>query len=312
MPPAVLAESISKRYDDTVALDDVSIDVDSGEIFALVGPNGAGKTTLVGALTGTTTPDSGSVSIFGKSPTRVENSRVGLLPQSFTPPERLTARELVTYYQGLYDDPRRVDDVLAAVGMESADDTWYTNLSGGQKRRVCVGIALINDPDLLFLDEPTTGIDPTGRQSLWSLIADLAAGGTTIFLTTHYMKEAQQLADRVALLDDGMLVEVGSPTALIESHGGGTHLLVETETSPKQLTGLDAEVEPTEDGIRIPDVATADIGRIVGQLDTQGVTYETLTWTDPSLEDVYLSLTDEGIDEDEPSREPITARSQSQ
>ncbi|MFU1783271.1 ABC transporter ATP-binding protein [Haloarcula japonica] len=312
MPPAVLAESISKRYDDIVALDDVSIDVDGGEIFALVGPNGSGKTTLVEALTGTTTPDSGSVSIFGESPTSVEDGRVGLLPQSFTPPERLTARELVTYYQGLYDDQQRVDDVLAAVGMETADDTWYTNLSGGQQRRICVGITLVNDPDLLFLDEPTTGIDPAGRQSLWSLIDDLSAGGTTIFLTTHYMKEAQQLADRVALLDDGTLVEVGPPTDLIESHGGGTHLLVETETSPEQLSGLEADVEPTEDGIRILDVATADIGRVVGQLDAQGVTYETLTWTDPSLEDVYLSLTDESIDEGSPSREPMTAGGQSQ
>ncbi|MFY4814333.1 ABC transporter ATP-binding protein [Haloarcula sp. AONF1] len=307
MPPAVVAESISKRYDDTVALDDVSTKVDSGEIFALVGPNGAGKTTLVETLTGTTTPDSGSVSIFGESPTSVEDGRLGLLPQSFTPPERLTARELVTYYQGLYDDPQRVDDVLTAVGMETADETWYRNLSGGQQRRVCVGIALVNDPDLLFLDEPTTGIDPAGRQSLWSLIDDLAAEGTTIFLTTHYMKEAQQLADRVALLDDGTLVEVGPPTDLIASYGGGTHLLVETETSPEQLAGLDAEVEPTEDGIRILDVATADIGRIVGQLDTLGVTYETLTWTDPSLEDVYLSLTDERTDEDGSSREPMTA-----
>ncbi|EMA17961.1 ABC transporter ATP-binding protein [Haloarcula argentinensis] len=312
MPPAVLAESISKRYDDTVALDDVSINVDGGEIFALVGPNGAGKTTLVEALTGTATPDSGSVSIFGESPTSVEDGRLGLLPQSFTPPERLTARELVTYYQGLYDDPQRVDDVLTAVGMETADETWYRNLSGGQQRRVCVGIALVNDPDLLFLDEPTTGIDPAGRQSLWSLIDDLAAGGTTIFLTTHYMKEAQHLADRVALLDDGTLVEVGPPTDLIESYGGGTHLLVETETSPEQLAGLDAEVESTEDGIRILDVATADIGRVVGQLDAQGVTYETLTWTDPSLEDVYLSLTDERIHEDGPSREPVTAGGRSQ
>ncbi|MHC3381617.1 ABC transporter ATP-binding protein [Haloarcula sp. H-GB5] len=307
MPPAVVAENISKRYDDTVALDDVSINVDGGEIFALVGPNGAGKTTLVEALTGTATPDSGSVSIFGESPTSVEGGRLGLLPQSFTPPERLTARELVTYYQGLYDDPQRVDDVLTAVGMETADETWYRNLSGGQQRRVCVGIALVNDPDLLFLDEPTTGIDPAGRQSLWTLIDDLAAEGTTIFLTTHYMKEAQQLADRVALLDDGTLVEVGPPTDLIASYGGGTHLLVETETSPEQLAGLDAEVESTEDGIRILDVATADIGRVVGQLDAQGVTYETLTWTDPSLEDVYLSLTDESTDEDGPSREPMTA-----
>jgi len=292
MATAIRAEGISKCYEDTVAFDDVSIEVDSGEVFSLVGPNGAGKTTLVRALTGTTAPDSGTISVFGKSPTNVESGRIGLLPQSFTPPERLTARELLGYYRGLYDDPRDVDDVLADVGMHSADETWYTNLSGGQQRRVCVAIALINDPELLFLDEPTTGIDPAGRQSLWSLIDNLAAAGTTVFLTTHYMEEAQALADRVALLDAGTLVEVGPPTALIESYGGGTHLLVETELSPEQLTGLDVAVEPTDDGVRIPDVATADIGRIVQQLDAQGVTYDTLTWTEPSLEDVYLRLTD--------------------
>jgi len=311
MATAVRAERISKRYDDTVALDDISIAVDSGEIFALVGPNGAGKTTLVQALTGTITPDSGSVSVFGKTSTAVQDSRVGLLPQSFTPPERLTARELLCYYRGLYEDPLSVDDVLTDVGMASADETWYTNLSGGQQRRVCVAIALINDPELLFLDEPTTGIDPAGRQSLWSLIEDLAAAGTTVFLTTHYMEEAQELADRVALLDAGSLVEVGSPTELIESYGGGTRLLVETELSPEQLTGLDVTVEQTDDGVRIPDVATADIGRIVEQLDAEGVTYETLTWTEPSLEDVYLRLTDT-VNRNRTPKEPVATGGRSQ
>lgn len=297
MTAAVIAEDISKQYGDTVALEEVSLSVESGEIFALVGPNGAGKTTLVRTLTGTITPDMGSVTVLDESPNQIEKERIGLLPQSFTPPERLTARELLTYYAGLYEEPRSVDDVLADVGLETADETWYTNLSGGQQRRVCVGIALINDPDLLFLDEPTTGIDPAGRQSLWALISDLADGGTTVFLTTHYMEEAEHLADRVALLDAGSLVEIGPPTELIESYGGGTHLLIETETSPTQLEALDAAIEPTEAGLRIPDVTPTEIGDIVRQLEAQGVAYETLTWTEPSLEDVYLRLTGESISE---------------
>jgi len=308
MTTAVTAEGISKRYGDTTALEDVSLSVDSGDVFALVGPNGAGKTTLVRTLTGTTTLDGGSVTVLGRSPNQVEKKRIGLLPQSFSPPERLSARELLVYYAGLYDDPRPVDEVLTDVGLESADETWYTNLSGGQQRRVCVGIALINDPDLLFLDEPTTGIDPAGRQSLWSLITNLADDGTTVLLTTHYMEEAEQLADQVALLDSGSLVEIGRPVDLIEQYGGGTHLHIETEYSPHQIESLGVDVETTETGLRIPDVAPTEIGEIVNRLEAQGIDYETLTWTEPSLEDVYLRLTSETIDKlqsSEPAVNPV-------
>lgn len=224
----------------------------------------------------------------------------------------MSARELLGYYAGLYDDPRPVDDVLTDVGLKTADETWYTNLSGGQQRRVCVGIALINDPDLLFLDEPTTGIDPAGRQSLWSLITDLADDGTTVFLTTHYMEEAEQLADQVALLDSGSLVEVGRPTALIERYGGGTHLRIETEHSLHQIESLGVDVETTETGLRIPDVAPAEIGEIVSRLEAQGIDYETLTWTEPSLEDVYLHLTSETIDEQQPSEPAVNPVGESQ
>jgi len=305
MTAAVTAEGISKRYGDTIALEDVSLSVDNGDVFALVGPNGAGKTTLVRTLTGTTMPDVGSVTVLGRSPNQVKKERIGLLPQSFTPPERLSARELLGYYAGLYDDPRPVDDVLTDVGLETTDETWYTNLSGGQQRRVCVGIALINDPDLLFLDEPTTGIDPAGRQSLWSLITDLADDGTTVFLTTHYMEEAEQLADQVALLDSGSLVEVGRPTALIERYGGGTHLRIETDYSPHRIESLGVDIETTETGLRIPDVAPTEIGEIVNRLEAQGIDYETLTWTEPSLEDVYLRLTSETKDEQQSSEPAV-------
>jgi len=205
-----------------------------------------------------------------------------------------------------------VDEVLVDVGMDTVDDTWYANLSGGQQRRVCVGIALINEPDLLFLDEPTTGIDPAGRQSLWSLISDLADEGTTVFLTTHYMKEAEHFADRVALLDAGSLVEIGPPTELIESYGGGTHLVIETDSPPTQLEGLGVEVERTETGLRIPGVAPTAIGDIVGQLEAQGVAYETLTWTEPSLEGVYLRLTGDPVTEQWAPKPAVTPREGSQ
>jgi len=291
MADALVAEDVRKHYGDTTALDGVSLSVDAGEVFALIGPNGAGKTTLVRALTGTTTPDEGRVRVHGDDPAAVDRSRIGLLPQSFDPPSRLTARELLDYYAGLYDETRAVDDVLDEVGLADADDTWYENLSGGQQRRVCVGATLVNDPDVLFLDEPTTGIDPAGRRALWALVEDLAAGGTTVFLTTHYMAEAEHLADRVGLLADGDLVAVGGPRALVAEHGGRSRLVVETD-APADAVADGFAVEATDAGLVFDDIDPTDIGDVVAALEDRDVAYESLTWTEPDLEDVYLRLTD--------------------
>jgi ABC-2 type transport system ATP-binding protein len=295
MTDALVAEAVRKSYGDTTALSGVSLSVAAGEVFALIGPNGAGKTTLVRALTGTTTPDDGRVSVFGDAPAAVERSRVGLLPQSFDPPARLTARELLDYYAGLYDDARDPETVLSEVGLADAGDTWYENLSGGQQRRVCVGATLVNDPDVLFLDEPTTGIDPAGRRALWQLVEDLADGGTTVFLTTHYMEEAERLADRVGLLADGDVVAVGAPGDLVADHGGESRLVVETEEADAidalESDGSEFAVERTDAGLVFSGVGPAEIGRVVAALNDRGVGYETLTWTEPDLEDVYLRLT---------------------
>ena len=169
----VHAENVSRRYGETVALSGVSFSVPAGEIFGIIGPNGAGKTTLIRALTGTTDAE-GDVSVFGRPPREIDRGRIGLLPQEFAPADRLTARELLAYYAGLYDGARDPDAVLADVGLTDSAGTFYENLSGGQKRRACVGTALVNEPELLILDEPTTGIDPTGRRELWRLIEKLA------------------------------------------------------------------------------------------------------------------------------------------
>lgn len=290
MTDTLVAENLHKRYGDTVALDGVSLSVGAGEVFALIGPNGAGKTTLVRALTGTMTPDEGSTSVLGGRPTEVDKSRVGLLPQSFDPPARLSARELVRYYAGLYDDAGNPDEALADVGLSDTGDTWYENLSGGQQRRACVAATLVNDPDVLFLDEPTTGIDPAGRRALWSLVENLAEGGTTVFLTTHYMAEAERLADRVGLLADGDLVAVGTPESLVAEHGGESRLVVETDA---RRTAVETRfmVEETESGLVFDGVTPADIGEVVSELNDRGIDYEALTWTEPDLEDVYLRLT---------------------
>jgi ABC-2 type transport system ATP-binding protein len=288
----VVAEDLSRQYGETVALDGVSLSVAEGEVFGLVGPNGAGKTTLVRALTGTTDAE-GSVELFDSPPREVNRERIGLLPQDFDPPERLTARELVAYYGGLYDEARPVQGVLEDVGMGDSAETYYENLSGGQKRRTCVASALVNDPDLLILDEPTTGIDPAGRRRLWQLLSDLAAAGTTIFITTHYMEEAQQLADRVGLLAEGSLVALDTPGELIQRYGGESLLYVDGEF-PEDVTELLAYDSRLADGrLTVRDVSPEAIGDVTRTLDESGVTYESLTWREPDLEDVYLEVTGE-------------------
>ncbi len=290
MSGVVVAEDVRKTYGGTVALDGASLSVAAGEVFALIGPNGAGKTTLVRALTGTTRPDSGTVRLLSGPPAEVERERLGLLPQDFDPPGRLTARELVRYYAGLYDDAREPAAVLADVGMADAGGTWYEDLSGGERRRVAVATALVNDPDVLFLDEPTTGVDPAGRRALWDLVADLAGGGTTVVLTTHYMAEAERLGDRVGLLADGRLVAVGPPAALVEEYGGAPRLEVDTTAAPDALAGTDYDVAAGDGGLVLRGVAAEAVGDAVAVLEERGVEYDALRWRAPDLEDVYLRL----------------------
>jgi ABC-2 type transport system ATP-binding protein len=295
MVEVLAAEDVRKRYGETVALDGVSLSIGPGETFGLIGPNGAGKTTLVRALTGTVAVE-GSVRAFDRPPSRADADRIGLLPQSFTPPARLTARELVGYYAGLYDDPREPAAVLRDVGLADDADTWYERLSGGQRRRTCVACALVNDPDLLVLDEPTAGIDPAGRRALHALLDGLAAGGTTVLLTSHAMDEIERLADRVGLLADGCLVAVGPPDDLIARHGGERRLEVRLAgrgrdgpgAVPDAVAGF--RVERTERGLVVVGVGPADLGGVVAALESAGVAYEALTWRRPDLEDVYMTL----------------------
>ncbi|MFW6321362.1 MAG: ABC transporter ATP-binding protein [Halohasta sp.] len=295
---AVVATGVRKQYGETVALDGVDLSVAEGEVFGLIGPNGAGKTTLIRALTGTTAAD-GEIRVFGGAPTAVDADRIGLLPQSFSPPARLTARELIDYYGGLYESARETDAVLADVGLTETADSWYETLSGGQQRRVCVGTALVNDPDLLFLDEPTTGIDPVGRRALWELLESLADGGTTVVLTSHSMDEVERLSDRVGLLRNGQLVAVGTPAELIATHGGESRLVIGTEGSEAAADALSAagfSATASPDEVVVEDVSPVDIAAAVEVLSEAGISYESLTWTEPGLEDVYLQLTGESFE----------------
>ena len=288
----ICAERVRRRYGETVALDGVSLSIEEGTVFVLAGPNGAGKTTLIRALTATTRAD-GTVELFGRPPSEVSGERIGLLPQEFAPADRLTARELVAYYGGLYEDSRDVDAVLEDVGLTGAADTHYENLSGGQKRRACVGTALVNDPELLFLDEPTTGIDPAGRREMWDLVEGLVDRGRTVVLTTHYMEEAEQLADEVGLLSGGQLVALGSPAELLERHGGSDRLVVEADDEGAAARALERagyHVLPDERSLAVA-VTPEEIPAVVETLADAGVEYERLTWRQPTLEDVYLATT---------------------
>jgi ABC-2 type transport system ATP-binding protein len=292
----VEADGLTREYGETIALNGVSLSVSKGEVFGLVGPNGAGKTTLVRALTGTTDA-AGTVELFGTDPRAVEKGRIGLLPQEFDPPDRLTARELIAYYRGLYDDGREVGEVLADVGMADSAETYYENLSGGQKRRTCVAATLVNDPELLILDEPTTGIDPAGRRQLWRLLTDLAESGTTIFITTHYMEEAQQLADRVGLLAGGELVALDTPSELIAEYGGESLLYIDGAFDGSVGSLLEFETSVDGDRLTVRNVRPEAIGSITATLDDAGIEYDSLTWTEPDLEDVYLELTGQTVTE---------------
>jgi ABC-2 type transport system ATP-binding protein len=304
----IAAESVTKRYGETLALDGVSLSVEAGETVALIGPNGAGKTTFVRTLTGTTAADSGTLSLFDVAPTNVDRSRIGLLPQAFDPAERLTPRELVTYYGGLYDAARDPASVLADVGLpESHRGKRYETLSGGQQRRVCVACTLVNEPDALFLDEPTTGVDPAGRRSIWSLLEELAGGGTTVLLTTHDMAEAERLADRVVLLDAGRVVATGRPEELIAEHGGAPSLSLSFESDPEASApvpdgvvaalseaGYDAETAGSD--IVVQDIQAVDVGGVVDTAESAGAIVTALDWHQPTLEDVYLELAETDLD----------------
>ena len=304
MTGAVVADDVRRRYGETVAVDGVSLDVDEGEVFGLIGPNGAGKTTLVRCLTGTTDYE-GEVSVLGSAPEAVDRDRIGLLPQAFGPPERLTVRELLAYYAGLYDRSRDPDEVVETVGLAGAADTWYENLSGGQQRRACVGITLMNDPDVLFLDEPTTGIDPAGRRSLWRVVDDLAAAGTTVFLTSHSMDEVERLSDRVAILVNGRVVAQGTPEDLVAEHGGEPRLVVRTEAGTDPLKDVNYRVEATTEELTIHGVPPEKIGDAILALDSAGVDYESFTWTEPTLEDVYLELTGDRFESERSRRRVV-------
>lgn len=272
---AISIRGLTKVYGTKRAVDGLDLDVETGEVFALLGPNGAGKTTAVEILEGFRQRDGGEVSVLGEDPGRAGRAwrnRIGIVLQSSSGLDLLTPREILASTAKTYANPRAVDEVIAAVGLEEKADVRSAGLSGGQRRRLDVGLGIVGRPELLFLDEPTTGFDPQARRDFWELIRSLAAEGTTILLTTHYLDEAEQLADRVGVIAGGRLLALDTPANL----GGRA-----TE---------EATVAWQEDGQR-RSVRTATPTLEVARLAERfGGEVPELVVTRPSLEDTYLSL----------------------
>ncbi|MFD4644544.1 ABC transporter ATP-binding protein [Lentzea sp. NPDC058436] len=270
---AIRVRGLKKAYKDHQAVAGVDLDVARGEVFAVLGPNGAGKTTSVEILEGHRDRDAGEVSVLGVDPAKAGRewrSKLGIVLQSATDAATLTVREAVRHYARYYGDPRDPEEVIDLVGLTEKAKSRAGTLSGGQRRRLDVALGIIGRPELVFLDEPTTGFDPEARRQFWGLIKLLASEGTTILLTTHYLDEAEALADRVAVLAGGRIVAEGTPQTL----GGRAH--------------ADATVRWLSDR-GYTEIRTSEPTKVIADLSRHGELAE-LTVTRPSLEDVYLEL----------------------
>jgi ABC-2 type transport system ATP-binding protein len=275
---AIVVRDLRKSYGAYEALRGISFHIREGEVFGLLGPNGAGKTTTVEILEGYRRRDGGEVSVLGHDPASAKPSlreRIGVVLQQSQLFPNLTVRETHRMFAGYYEHPRDIDEVITLVGLAEKRDARVKTLSGGQKRRLDLGVALVGDPDLVFLDEPTTGFDPAARRAAWDMIRSLRSLGKTILLTTHYLDEAEQLADRVAVLREGRIVREGTPAELT----GGTQ---------------ETEIHYRRDGQQVV-IRTAEPTRLLYELTqaalAEGRELEGLEVRHPTLEDVYLLLT---------------------
>ena len=289
--PAVRVRGLTKTYGSTMAVDNVDFDIEEGEVVAILGPNGAGKTTTVEMIEGFRRPDSGEIEVLGANPADRDHrllDRIGIVLQQSGIEEELTVAESIAAQRRVYSKPKPVDWTIQSVGLEEKRDARIKSLSGGQRRRLDLALALVGNPELLFLDEPTTGFDPAARRHSWEAIRGLAADGTTIVLTTHYLEEAQELADRVIVMARGAILASGHPDDLGDRRAGATTIRFRVDSDGAAALG----VEPAANGM--VEIASDDPVPLVARITTsaveRGIALSGLEVSRLTLEEAYLRL----------------------
>ncbi len=293
-----------KRYDDLVAVNGIDLDVSAGEVYSILGPNGAGKTTSVEIMEGLRKKTSGEVRILGhdiEKGQREIRKRIGVLPQSFNAFDYLTVKENIEYFGGLFDKRIATEELIGAVQLQDKRDAWFTNLSGGLKQRVGVAIAMVNDPDLIFLDEPTTGLDPKARREVWEIIRKLKSQNKTVILTTHYMEEAEVLSDHVAIMNEGRFIALGTPRQIIDKHGSGSTCVVKgaNAAAADAVRSAGMMYEASNGDLLVRMENKGSLPKLIGLLSASEVTYDEVLIKGSTLEDVFLKLTGKKLAEAE-------------
>jgi len=300
--PVVRVENIRKLYGRTVAVSDVSFEVRQGEIFGLIGPNGAGKTTTMECVEGLRSPDGGKIAVFGLDPVRDVyrlQDRIGVQLQEAQLQKRIKVWEAIDLWASLYSRPVDGTRLLEQLGLVEKRDAWFMTLSGGQKQRLFIALALINDPELVFLDELTTGLDPQARRAIWDLVRGIRQRGKTVFMTTHLMEEAERLCDRVAVIDRGKIVDIDTPAALVRRHCPERTVIVTTgqqsaEALFRELPGVDS-VERREADVVIHGRGDELVSHVIQCLAQHAIPVIDFRTESPTLEDVFLRLTGHSI-----------------
>ncbi len=295
---------LKKHYGDIKAVDGISFTVNEGEVFGLLGPNGAGKTTTIEVLEGLRKKDEGTVRVLGLDPWGNGgqlHKKIGVIPQQFTFFEKANPREAIKYYADLFGVSVDPDTILKEVLLDDSAKNLFENLSGGQRQKMGLALALVNQPELYFLDEPTTGLDPNARRAIWEVIRGLKEKGKTIILTTHYLEEAQQLSDRVAIMDHGLIVAMGTADEIIEKHGSGERLEIhgseKLAAHLKENTGLDVEYNPSKGLISIRLNDKKDALTALNASDKSGLEWSEIHTRRDSLDDVFVKLVSGTVDE---------------
>src|SRR5450759_600569 len=301
---SIEVSSLKKHYGDLKAVDGISFTVNQGEVFGLLGPNGAGKTTTIEIMEGLRERDGGNVKVLGFDPWKngyALHKKIGVIPQEFTFFEKTTPREAIIYYADLFNVKVNPDEIFKEVLLNESAKVNFDSLSGGQKQKTGLALSLVNSPELLFLDEPTTGLDPNARRAIWEVIRGLKAKGKTIILTTHYLDEAQQLCDRVAIMNHGHIVAMGTTDEIISQYGSGERLEIHGNDKLanyiRSNTELQVEYDPARGVVSVPLKKKIDALAALAAAEQSGMDWKDIQTRQDSLDDVFVKLVRGAVDE---------------